>query len=269
MVSQQSPNESSVHYEGQCQPLGNKDLGPKELVFLIPPRKSRANILPLSLPNLNQRVVQRTVLRECDVVHGGCGRSFSVRACESEPLTYSSVYDFADSWPWGSSDSGCEAGSEQPDPFGNHRHVWLSAANELFGKNKGRWNTKDGRYSVITQVMSVLGSWRSPASGTLCCFCFLYLWLVLMSHFFYVVQLSWSVSTLKSNSQVGNPIKSVCKNIRVTSLLREMKYCARRLCFLYTTYIVWNMTHARSSLKKELHTSTCLWSFIQVLTVLW
>lgn len=76
----------------------------------------------------------------------GWGRSFSVQPCESRPLTHfrSSMYDFADSWPWGSLGCGYELDlnslipSETTGISGSHP----PACNETFGKNKGDLNTK-------------------------------------------------------------------------------------------------------------------------------
>lgn len=84
-----------------------------------------------------------------DVLCKGWGRSFSVRACESEPLThFSSMYDFVDSWPWGSLGCGCELdlNSLIPSETTGISGSLPPACNEMFGKNKGDVNTKDRRY---------------------------------------------------------------------------------------------------------------------------
>lgn len=75
--------------------------------------------------------------------------------------TFSSMYDFAVSWPWGSLGCGCELDLNSLIPY---ETTGISgslppACNETFGKNKGDVNTKDTKtqkFCVFTQMMSVL-----------------------------------------------------------------------------------------------------------------
>lgn len=81
----------------------------------------------------------------CDVLCDGCGRSFSVLACESGllfkihvwflGLVALGVLGLVGVSPW-----------EQPDPIWNHRHFWhTSTCNDTFGKNKEddrKWRQK-------------------------------------------------------------------------------------------------------------------------------
>lgn len=84
------------------------------------------------------------------------------------------MYDFADSWPWGSLSCGCELdlNSLIPSETTGISGSLPPACNETFGKNKGDVNTKDTKdmkmekFCVFPQVMSVLSSWCASCSKT-------------------------------------------------------------------------------------------------------